>query len=298
MDTAIYNLGSLNIDRVFRVDHIARPGETIAAQSVATFAGGKGANQSVALARAGAHVIHMGCVGADGRHLVERLESEGVDTRFVRTTAGFTGQAIIQVDDRGENAIVLSPGANDQITPGDVDRALANATGDSWLVVQNETSAVAHAIKAAHARGMRIALNPAPLDDRAREYPLQLVHLLCVNETESAGLIGYAPAGRISPERTLAALRERTRGHVLLTLGDAGAWLDGPAGTWQQDALRVSEVVDTTAAGDTFFGYFLAAFAAGMEPKACLQRACRAAALCVTRPGAMDAIPFAREVED
>jgi ribokinase len=296
MNTAIYNLGSLNIDRVFRVDHIVRPGETIAARSVATFAGGKGANQSVALARAGAHVIHVGCVGADGRHLVERLESEGVDTRFVRTTAGLTGQAIIQVDDRGENSIVLSPGANNQVAPADVDRALANATAGNWLVVQNETSAVEHAIRAAYARGMRIALNPAPLDDRAREYPLELVHLLCVNETESLGLIGQDSTTFSSHEQRLAALRERTPGHVLLTLGDQGAWLDGPAGAWRQDAVSLGGVVDTTAAGDTFFGYFLAAFAAGVSPALCLERACRAAGLCVTRPGAMDSIPFAREI--
>ncbi len=298
MHAAIYNLGSLNIDRVFRVEHIARPGETIAARSVATFAGGKGANQSVALARAGAHVLHVGCVGDDGRHLVERLAAEGVDTRFVRITAELTGQAIIQVDDSGENAIVLSAGANDHVTLEDVDRALADAPAGSWLVVQNETSAVAHAIKAAHARGMRIALNPAPLDDRAREYPLELVHLLCVNETESAGLIGPASAVRNSPQQALAALRERTRGNVLLTMGAAGAWLDGPDGTWRQDASRVTNVIDTTAAGDTFLGYFLAALAAGRGPKECLQRACRAAAKCVTRPGAMDAIPFGYEVEN
>ncbi|MEX2113052.1 MAG: ribokinase [Pirellulales bacterium] len=272
MSLPVYNLGSLNLDRVMRVGHIARPGETLAARSIALFAGGKGANQSVALARAGARVVHVGCVGDDGRWLVEKLAAEGVDTRFVRVAPALTGQAIIQVDDAGENAIVVYGGSNQQVTPADVEHALADAPAESWLLAQNETSAVEHAIRLAHARGMRICLNPAPLDERAREYPLELVHLLCVNETEGAALTGESSAKRI-----IDGLRQRVvRGEVLLTLGASGAWYAGPRGELRADAPRVAMVVDATAAGDTFLGYYLAAKCRGLEPVECLARACRA----------------------
>ncbi len=292
MAQAVYNLGSLNIDRVLRVEHIARPGETVAAQSLAIFAGGKGANQSVALRRAGAQVIHVGRVGHDGRWLIDKLAEDGIDTRFVAVSSNSTGQAIIQVDDAGENAIVLSGGANLEVTHEDVKRALQEAPSGSWLLVQNETSAVEEAIRLAHARGMLVAINPAPFDPRAREYSFDLVHLVCVNETEAAALTGESSVRRIT-----SGLRQRLpQAEVVLTLGAAGAWYAGPQGVWHSTVRAETEVVDTTAAGDTFLGYFLAARAADVEPQACLERACRAAALCCTRAGAMDSIPFGHEV--
>ena len=288
---SVVNVGSLNIDRVLGVGHIARPGETIAAKSLALFAGGKGANQSVALARAGARVVHVGRVGADGAWLVETLAREGVDTRHIGIGAAPTGQAMIQVDDAGENAIVLSGGANLEITPDDVDAALAEAPADAWLLVQNETSSVAQAIRLAHQRGMRVALNPAPFDERVREYPLEFVHLLCVNQTEGAAL-----AGKQSAEQIVAALAAwLPQCEILLTLGSAGARYRSARGELFEQAPAV-DVVDTTAAGDTFLGYFLAGRAAEVDPRECLARACRAAALCVTRPGTIGAIPSLDEV--
>ncbi len=229
MSQAVYNLGSLNIDRVLRVQHIARPGETVAARSVALFAGGKGANQSMALRRAGARVIHVGRIGDDGRWLIDKLADDGIDTQFIAVSSGMTGQAIIQVDDAGENCIVLSGGANLELTRQDVERALQQAPAGSWLLMQNETTAVADAIELAHARGMRVALNPAPFDQQAREYSLDLVHLICVNETEGAELTGQSSAARI-----MRGLRRRLgHGEVLLTLGAAGAWYAGPSGQWR-----------------------------------------------------------------
>ena len=216
---SIVNLGSLNIDRVFRVPRIARPGETIAATSLAIFAGGKGANQSVALARAGADATHVGRVGNDGQWLIEKLAAEGIDTRAIQRSTGPTGQAIIQVDDAGENAIMLWPAANHEITPDDVDRALDRAAAGSWLLVQNETSSVEHAMLAARNRGLRVAFNPAPFDDRVREYPLASAHLICVNETE-----GMALAGEASPGGVTATLADRLPDcEILLTLGAGGA---------------------------------------------------------------------------
>lgn len=287
----IVNVGSLNVDRVFRVDHIARPGETIAARSIALFAGGKGANQSVALARAEAKVMHVGRVGADGRWLVDALAREGVDTRHIATGGALTGEAVIQVDDAGENAIVVSGGANQQLTCDDIANALESTPADAWLLVQNETSGVADAIRLAHQRGMRVAVNPAPLDDRVREYPLELAHLICVNRTEGAAL-----SGEESPAAIMAALANRLpECEIVLTLGPTGAWYRSEGGELHEPAPLV-DVVDTTAAGDTFLGYFLAGRAAGMDRRECLHRACRAAAICVTRPGAVGSIPSAEEV--
>lgn len=287
----VVNLGSLNIDRVFRVAHIAAPGETIAAESLEVFAGGKGLNQSIALARAGALVCHAGKIGADGGWLLDKLKAEGVDVRGVRVGDAPTGQAIIQVDRAGENSILLWPGANAEITPAEIDAALSDVPRGGWLLVQNETSAVDHAIRRAKQLGLRVALNPAPLDGRVSSYPLELVDLLCVNQIEGGALSGVE-----APQDIAGALAERLpRAEVLLTLGAAGALYRCGPQSLAEPALQVA-VCDTTAAGDTFLGYFLASRIAGDDPGRSLARACHAAALAVTRPGASDSIPYAAEL--
>ncbi|MBI3838528.1 MAG: ribokinase [Planctomycetia bacterium] len=287
----ILNFGSLNIDRVLRVGHIARPGETIAGTSLGVFAGGKGANQSVALARAGAQVAHAGKIGADGAWLLEKLSEEKVDTRWARVDGGTTGQAMIQVDDAGQNAIVLLAGANREIAPNEIDEALADFPAESWFLVQNETSSVGHAIQSAKARGMRVALNPAPFDSQVLEYPLDQVDLLCVNESEGAAMTG-ANAPRVIVAELAARL---PKCEILLTLGSAGVLYRGASGPIHLAAPQV-QAVDTTAAGDTFLGYFLAGRCGELGLRESLELACRAAALCVTRPGAMDSIPRLDEV--
>jgi ribokinase len=288
---AILNFGSLNIDRVFRVGHIARPGETTASTSLEVFAGGKGANQSVALARAGAEVAHAGKIGADGRWLLDKLGQEKIDTRWVKVSRGATGQAMIQVDDEGQNAIVLLAGANHEISPAEIDETLADFPAGSWLLVQNETSSVAHAIHSAKARGMRVAFNPAPFDSGVLKYPLDHLDLICVNESEAAAMAGAA-----APEQIAAALAgEFPNCEILITLGSAGVLYRGTAGKIQVAAPKV-DAIDATAAGDTFFGYFLAGHCRDLGVRESLEMACRAAALCVTRPGAMDSIPRLDEV--
>ncbi len=207
----IYNLGSLNLDRVFRVPHIASPGETLAASSLTTYPGGKGANQSVALARAGARVVHIGRIGTDGQMLRERLADEGVDVRHVVEMSDTpSGQAIIQVDDQGQNSIVILAGANGAITAADIEAALADAPACSWLLAQNETSCVGDAMRLAKQRGLKVAFNPAPADERVRGYPAELVDLWCLNEMEHRLLHDLLP-------RELASDQE-----VLLTRGAGG----------------------------------------------------------------------------
>ncbi len=289
----ILNLGSLNIDRVFRVPRIVSPGETIASRSLQAFAGGKGANQSVALARAGAEVIHAGKIGPDGRWLLDKLRQCGVDASAVIESDSLTGQAIIQVDDAGQNAIVILAGANAELTSGDVDRAFDTFPQVTWLLVQNETSAVGHAIASAKQRGLRVAFNPAPMHDRVRLYPLELVDLLCVNQTEAAALSRKTQIDDII--ESLAATWPHCE--IVVTLGADGAIQAGPQGREHSEGRRVTPV-DTTAAGDTFLGYYLASRSREISIAESLDIACRAAALCVTRPGALDSIPRHDEVAE
>lgn len=283
---SILNIGSLNIDLVYRVPHIVRGGETIGSTSFQTFAGGKGANQSVALARAGAVVQHAGRVGRDGRWLVDKLAQAGVETStIVIDDAAPTGHAIIQVDDVGENAIVLLPGANHRVTPEQVEHALAGFAGDVVLL-QNEINDGDRVMRGAAAHGKRIAFNPAPMSAAVRSYPLELVDTLIVNETEACDL---ASAGEVTS--AIETLRRKWPAmRIIVTRGARGAVFVDQNQRIDLPAARV-DVVDTTAAGDTFIGYFLAAEADGLDARGALAMAIRAAGLCVTRPGAMDAIP-------
>ena len=282
----ILNFGSLNIDHVHRVDHIARPGETIADRSLDIFAGGKGANQSVALARAGADVSHAGRVGEDGRWLKDKLTEAGVDVEQIEVDPHVrTGHAVIQVDDAGENAILLHGGANQAITPDQIDHALSGFNKGDLLLLQNEINHVPALINAAADRDMSICVNPAPMRDEVRDWPLDKVSLLIVNETE-----GEALCGEPDPWEMLTRLTGITGGEVIVTLGDQGALYAGPGEAIHQPAIETN-VVDTTAADDTFIGYFLARRAQGDPVEQCLKNAATAAGLCVAMAGAMDSIP-------
>lgn len=288
----IVNVGSINIDHVYGVEHFVRPGETLASDRYATFAGGKGFNQSVALARAGALVKHVGAVGRDGEWLLNRLRDDGVDVEHVRTRDAATGHAIIQVETSGENAILLHAGANALLSADDIDSALGSCSPGDHLLLQNETSAVADAMRAGKERGLRVVFNPAPMTASVLDYPLGLVDMFILNETEATGLTGETQLERISAE-----LRRRYRSaRAVLTLGSRGArYLDAER-HYDQPAFEV-ETVDTTAAGDTFIGYFLADLVRGADPAQALLRGCAAASRCVTKPGASDAIPYAQELD-
>ncbi|MEA5051759.1 MAG: ribokinase [Oscillospiraceae bacterium] len=289
----ILNIGSLNIDYVYSVDHFVRAGETIASRELHTFCGGKGLNQSVACARAGAKIRHLGRVGGEGLFLRERLEQAGVDVSDVTVLRDVaSGHAIIQVDTSGQNSIVLYAGANHRITEADVDAAVARCARGDILLLQNETSCVDYAAEAAHAAGMRVALNPSPITDAlARSRALAHVDWFILNEIE-----GEAVSGEKEPEKICDALLGRyPDARVMLTLGARGCLYKDAQTTARHDIYKVP-VVDTTAAGDTFTGYFLAGLERGADIGAILAEASMASSIAVGRAGASDSIPVYGEV--
>lgn len=288
----ILNIGSINYDHVYKVAHFVRPGETLRCLHYNTFGGGKGFNQSIALARAGATILHAGRVGKDAAGLLRRLEQEGVDTTHVNVDERATGHAIIQVVPSGENAIVLYGGANQVVSESDVESALSVCAPQDYLLIQNETSAVAHAIRKAHEKGLRIVFNPAPMTSDVSDYPLEWVDLFVLNETEAEGLTGTT-----DPETVRGRMcKQYPRAATLLTLGGKGAiYFD--AKVQHFEAAQIVDVVDTTAAGDTFLGFFLAELVQSGDVAWALAQGCRAAEICVTRAGAADSIPARAEME-
>lgn len=287
--------GSLNIDYTYRVSHFVRQGETLAAESLQVFSGGKGLNQAVALARAGAETWMAGAVGEDGRFLLEELAAAGVRTDHVCVLQQErTGNAIIQNDRAGDNCILLYGGANRAVTEGQVDAVLQHFGAGDWLLLQNEINQLPYIMRQAHARGMKIAFNPSPMEARVLEYPLESVDLFLLNRVEAAQLAGTDGA---DGQALLAALRGRfSRAAVVLTLGADGAVYTDGAETVQQAAYPV-QAVDTTAAGDTFTGFFLAARMRGEGAPRAMELASRAAAIAVTRRGAAPSIPTFAEVK-
>jgi len=293
--------GSLNIDHVYQVEHITRPGETLSTSSYRLFAGGKGANQSAALGRAGAAVHHAGRVGADGQWLLDKLQAVGVDVSRVVVSDEPTGHAVIQVDACGENAIFLYPGANHDIGEKQIETCLKGFDNGDILLLQNEINSIPCILQLAHDRGLHTILNPAPFTASVAQYPLDLVDVLVANRTEATGLIGLTPqqiaAEEMPAEALLTALAHRLPGvELVLTLGAEGARYRAEDVALSVEAEPVT-AVDTTGAGDTFIGYFVAALAAGRPAAAALRRAAVAAALACTRPGAMDSIPGRDQVD-
>lgn len=298
----IVNYGSLNIDHVYRVDHIVKPGETIGSENLRLFAGGKGANQSVAIAKAGAEVWHAGKIGADGKWLLEQLSEAKVQTELVSESDGPTGHAIIQVNRDGENSIILFGGANQHITDEEIEATLSNFKPGDFLVLQNEINSVPSIIKQASLQGLRIYLNPAPFSSEINTWPIELVDTLIVNESEAAGLAGRPASDNNlfaaeSVIKMLAAQYPHT--DIVLTAGNQGAYfVRGDRAEYQHVAAIETVVVDTTAAGDTFLGYYLVARLHASEPLEAMKRANLAASITVSRPGAMESIPFAKELQD
>jgi ribokinase len=286
--------GSLNIDLTFSVDHIVKPGETIGSVSLTKSAGGKGANQAAALAKAGMDVRMAGKIGEDGEFLLKLLQSYGVDTACVSRYEGATGQAVIQLDRDKQNAIVLFAGGNGRITLDEIQGTIGQFGRGDTIVLQNEVVRLGEIMETARERGLRICLNPSPCDETIETLPLQLTDIFFVNELEGAALAALPVTE--PPQRILDRLTERfPAAEIILTAGKEGAYY-GFQGTCEKGDIIDLPVADTTAAGDTFTGYFLAARAKNFSVSESLALACKAASIAVSRRGAMEAIPFGSEV--
>lgn len=289
----VLNIGSLNLDYTFRVDAFIRPGETKLARSLSVQCGGKGLNQSVALARAGFEVLHGGLLGCDGGMLADCLTAHGVSTELLIPSDQRSGNAMIQVDDAGENCILLYGGTNQLLTEEVVDEILRRAGAVDLLVLQNEVSATPYIIRQARRRGIPIAFNAAPMTPDVLSYPLEELDYLIVNEVEGAQLSGCAAE---ESDRILDTLAQRfPRTTLLLTLGAAGSKCRRNGETVFVPARR-TPVVDTTAAGDTFIGFFLHSLLSGGSVERSMETATAASALCIGQRGAADAIPTAEQV--
>ncbi len=284
--------GSLNIDRTYSVEHFVSAGETLSAAKMELFCGGKGFNQAVALARAGRQVYMAGAVGADGGMLLDALEEEGINSRFLKRTDGASGHAVIQVDAKGQNCILILAGANGELSREDVDRVLSNFERGDLIVLQNELPMGPYILEQAAGRGMVTALNPSPCDGRIAEYDLHLVDYLLVNEVE-----GQAITGCSEPEQILDRLHAAyPKMQVLLTLGSQGSCYCGPDGRHISCGIFKTHTVDTTAAGDTYAGYFLAEMTARGDAAAAMKLAAVASGISVSRKGASPSIPKRPEV--
>lgn len=290
----IITLGSLNLDFTYQLPKPLEVGETLSSLSYRCGAGGKGANQSIAAARAGAEVFHAGRIGSDGTLLRRTLAESGVKLDFLEEVETPTGHAVVLINDAGDNSIVLYGGANRTIDDAFIDRVVAAACPGDILLLQNEVSDIGYAMKAGKKAQMRIAFNFAPFDPKlAPELPLSLCDYLFLNRIEAGGI-----AGKSDVEEILETLARRyPETELVLTLGPEGAVALTPAGQrFHADSPRV-KVVETTAAGDTFIGYYLAAVLDGFDTGRALERACRAAALCCSRAGAAESIPTRADLD-
>ena len=287
----IVNYGSINLDHVYQVDHILQPGETLLAREQSLFCGGKGLNQSIALAKAGAEVFHAGVVGEDGDVLLNALRAANVDIRHIRRAEGASAHTVIQVDRNGQNCIIVFSGENMHPSEADIDRILEDFGPEDAVLMQNELYNTPLMMRKAAEKGMTIIFNPSPISREMLSYPLECVSWFLLNEIE-----GEALTGETDPEKILDGLASRfPRSSVVLTLGKNGAWAMDQEKRFFQPAFEV-KAVDTTAAGDTFTGFFLAGVSSGMPISAALRRAAFASSIAVSRKGAADSIPTAEEV--
>ncbi len=283
----ILNFGSLNIDHVYKVKNFVTPGETVKSEEYVKKVGGKGLNQSIALARAGVEVYHAGAVGEDGKFLVDFLKKDNVITDYINISEISTGHAIIQVDETGENCILLYGGANQSIKEAYAENVLSFFAEGDYVVLQNETNIVHFVMEKAHEKKMKIVFNPSPITEDMKNFPLENVDWFILNEVEAETLTDEKEI-----ERMITSLKSKYPSSAfVLTLGDKGAIYFNKDEIISVEAEKV-KAVDTTAAGDTFTGYFLANIAKGAGVKEALQQATKAAAKAITVLGAAESIPY------
>lgn len=287
----VLNIGSLNLDYVYNVDHIILPGETEATGGLNLYLGGKGINQSMALAKAGVEVYHGGMIGEDGQPFLDACHQYGVQDRYIRKIDEKTGHTIIQIDKHAQNSILLYGGANQCLTKEYVDEVLADFDAEDILLLQNEVNLLPYIVDQAYAKGMTIALNPSPYNEKLDAVDMTKISIFLVNEVEGGQITGAT-----DPQEILKIMLEKfPHARIVLTLGKDGAVYADANETHFQPIFPV-QAVDTTAAGDTFTGYFLAGISEGMSIPDTLRMSAKASSIAVTRPGAVPSIPLRQEV--
>jgi len=293
MTKKIINYGSINIDYVYRTPHFVRPGETLHAESFTKGLGGKGANQSVAIARSGGHVVHVGQLSTLDRWAKDVLVNAGVLVDFIDEVDDASGHAIIQVDSEGENAILLHGGANQSVDIKSLEKAMEETDDVEYLLLQNECNNSELAINAALSNKIKVAFNPAPMSQDVASLNLEQLDTLIVNELEAQALTG---SRNINDSISFFVTRlPATR--VVMTLGAKGSILVNGGNVVEFPSTSV-DVIDTTGAGDTFVGYFLQSLVSGLDDMSALEIASSAAALAVTERGAINAIPNIERVTE
>ena len=287
----VLNIGSLNLDYVYNVDHIILPGETEATGGLNLYLGGKGINQSMALAKAGVEVYHGGMIGEDGQPFLDACHQYGVRDRYIRKIDEKTGHTIIQIDKHAQNSILLYDGAKQCLTKEYVDEVLADFDAEDILLLQNEVNLLPYIVDQAYAKGMTIALNPSPYNEKLDAVDMTKISIFLVNEVEGGQITGAT-----DPQEILKIMLEKfPHARIVLTLGKDGAVYADANETHFQPIFPV-QAVDTTAAGDTFTGYFLAGISEGMSIPDTLRMSAKASSIAVTRPGAVPSIPLRQEV--
>ena len=281
----IYNLGSINIDHIYLMPHLVMPGETLAASDYQAALGGKGANQSIAIARAGSNVIHGGMINIADEDWLDSMAEAGVDIRhIIRSDDMPTGHAIVAVDEgKGENQIILSPSANAAIPNDLIGDLLKEAQPSDWALAQNETNQTTYFLKQAKAKGLKICYSAAPFVAEVTAELLPIVDLLVVNEIEAKELSDHLGED-INVE------------HLIITKGADGADYFHQGSHHHIPAVPAN-AVDTTGAGDTYLGYVLAGLDQGMAILDAMKLAAKAAAFQVERHGASDAIPNRNDLD-
>lgn len=286
----VLDFGSLNYDYVYQVDHILVGGETSAALSMETHIGGKGLNQAIALKKAGVNVFMAGSLGTDGVSIRELCRKEGVNTDYLASVDGKSGHTIIQVDKDAQNCIMLYGGSNRKQEKPQIDRTLEDFGIGDILLLQNEINHLNYIIDKASEIGMTIVLNPSPFDDNLKTCDMGKVDYFIMNEIEGSLLTGRERYRDILSAMRLMFPKART----VLTVGKEGAYYQDENVQVFQEAFPV-KAVDTTAAGDTFTGYFIAGLVNGTDINRNLRMCARASSIAVTKKGATDSIP---EYED
>ena len=295
----ILSFGSLNIDYVYSVPHFVKKGETLSAKELNVYTGGKGLNQSIALARAGVETYQAGAIGTDGMFLLEQLKEAGVKTDLVKILDDVrTGNAIIQNDDEGDNCIVLFGGANQAITKEQVDEVFKDFTNEDYLLIQNEINELSYIVEKAKEEGMKIILNPSPMNEKIMKLPLDQIDYFILNEIEAMQILEMGKPEEIDGKYIASLLHERFKdATIVLTLGSEGSVCISDDEYIEQSIYKV-KAIDTTAAGDTYTGYFIAGILKGKTIKESMDIASKASAIAVTRQGAAPSIPVLEEVEE